>query len=338
LDEAPARPTVTVLIPDPTRAQVLAPAAERRLTSFAEVRSPGEAPPERWDLGGLLTGATACLTGWGTPPLSEPLLAALPRLRLIAHTGGSIRRLVPAAAMRRGLRVSHASAFIAEAVAEMVVLQALMHLRKLDKMDHAIRRGVGWHEVFERYLGRLLGALTVGVIGAGHAGRAVITRLRAFGCRVLVYDPLLTGEDAARLGVDLVTLPELLAGGDIISFHAPVLPDTTHMVGAAELELIRDGVLVINTARAALLDGAALIHHLRSGRLAAALDVFEDEPLPLDSELRQLPNVVLSPHAAGHTIDSQLRQGEAMVAELERLCRGEPLMFEIDPDTISHIA
>ena len=308
------KPIVAVLIPQPVRAQVLPQDLERRLADFAEVASPAASHPDRWNLSSLLAGASACLTGWGTPPLSNRLLASLPDLKLVAHTAGSIRRLVPESAMRRGLRVSHAAAVIADAVAEMVVLQALMHARKLHKMDQAMKQGVGWDDVSERNSGRLLGALAIGVIGAGHVGRAVIKLLKAFGCRVRVFEPLLASEDASRLGVEQVTLSELLVNSDIITLHAPVLPGTRRMLGAAELELIRDEAMFINTARGALVDESALLRHLRSGRITAALDVFENEPLPCDSELRRLTDVILSPHVAGHTIDTRRRQGEAMVA------------------------
>jgi phosphoglycerate dehydrogenase-like enzyme len=110
---------------------VLTRDAEHPLAEFVEVNSPVERHPDRWNLDSLLTGAAACLTGWGTPPLSDALLLGLPDLKLVAHTAGSIRHLVPSAALRRGLKVSHAVAVIADAVAEMVVLQVLMHLRCL---------------------------------------------------------------------------------------------------------------------------------------------------------------------------------------------------------------
>lgn len=331
-------PTVAMLIPYPTRAEVLTGDMERRLGSIARVVSTPEQDPDRWDLRAMLTGADACLTGWGTPALSDELLASVPTIKFVAHTGASIRRLVPRAAIERGLILSHASSMIADAVAEMVVLQALLHVRRLPDMDRAIKHGAAWQETFDRYLGRQLGALTVGIVGASHVGRAVIRLLKAFGSRVRVYDPTLTQIEASRLGVEPVALAELMRSCDVVSLHAPVLAETIGMIGASELARIRKGGLFINTARAALVDNTALLSHLRDGRFSAALDVFEQEPLPDDSELRQLPNVVLSPHAGGHTVDTQFRQGEAMVAELERFFRGEPLRFAVDPAALSIMA
>lgn len=331
-------PTVVMLIPYPTRAQVLNADTEDRLGSFARVVSSPERDPDQWNLREMLTGADACLTGWGTPALSDELLTGVPTVKFVAHTGASIRRLVPRAAIERGLILSHASSMIADAVAEMVVVQALLHVRRVPDMDRAIKRGADWQETFDRYLGRQLGALTVGIVGASHVGRAVIHLLKAFGCRVRVYDPTLPQIEASRLGVEPVALAELMGSCDIVSLHAPVLPETIAMIGNAELALLRDGGLFINTARGALVDNKALLHHLREGRFSAALDVFEHEPLPDDSELRKLPNVVLSPHAGGHTVDTQFRQGEAMVAELERFFRGEPLQFAVDPAALSIMA
>jgi phosphoglycerate dehydrogenase-like enzyme len=333
-----ARPAVAVLLPAAMRRQILSPAAERQLASFARVVEPaGPAVAER-ELPELLAGAVACLTGWGTPPLADELLLGCPELRLVAHTAGSIRRLVPPAALERGLRVSHAAAIIADAVAELVVAQALLCLRRLHEIDRAMRAGDAWAAIREAYPGRLLGDRTVGVVGAGRTGRAVIQLLRAFGCRLLAYDPHLTPDEAARLGVAAVGLDELCAAADVVTLHAPVLPETRGMIGRAQLARLREGAVFINAARASLVDEGALLAELRAGRIVAALDVFGAEPLPPDSPFRALPNVILSPHTAGHTLDTHLRQGQAMVEEVGRLLRGEPLRYEVTPAMLPIIA
>lgn len=322
-------PVVAILMPYGTRAHMLSPEAERELAAFARVRAPAASGMSRDALERLLDGAVACLTGWGTPPLDEALLNAAPDLRLVAHTAGSIRKLVPLEALDRGLRVAHAAPVIADAVAEFVVSQALLGLRPLHEIDRSMKDGGEWHDVRDRHLGRLLGAQTIGVVGAGYVGRAVIALFRAFGARVLVFDPLLSGEAAAKLGVARRPLDDLLAESDVVTLHAPVLPETRGMIGAEQLGRLRDGALFINTARSALVVEPALLAELRSGRIAAALDVFDQEPLAADSPFRGLDNVILSPHAAGHTIDTYQRQGRAMVDEVRRLVGGEPLRYEI---------
>jgi phosphoglycerate dehydrogenase-like enzyme len=331
-------PVVALLIPALWRERILSPEAERELAAVATIRGiAGSADPAD-DLSALCDQAVVCLTGWGTPPLSEELLAANPTLQLVAHTAGSIRRLLPAAAMKRGLRVSHAAAIIADAVAEFVVSQALCGLRHLHEIDQAMKRGDDWHDLHEHSFGRLLGGQTVGVIGAGYVGRQVIRLLRAFGCDVLLYDPLLASDAAAELGVKVVALKELFARSVVVSLHAPALPETLGMVGAAELALLPDGAVFVNTARGALVDHEALAREVASGRIFAALDVFDPEPLPVDAPLRGRPNVLLSPHIAGHTCETHRRQGQAMIDEVRRFLRGEPLRYEVTPAMMATMA
>jgi len=184
----------------------------------------------------------------------------------------------------------------------------------------------------------LLGACTIGIVGAGYVGLKVIHLLQAFGSTVLVFDPTVSPARAADLGVELRSLDDLLSSSDIVSLHAPVLPVTRGMIGAAQLARLRDGALFINSARAALVDEADLLSELQSGRINAALDVFETEPLPPDSPFRSLPNVILSPHAAGHTSDTYLRQGMAMVEEVGQYLRGEPLTYEVSAEMLPTMA
>lgn len=332
------RARVAILIPDQIRRQVLSAQAERELASLVEVVGPGRPDIRPAELPGLLEGATAALTGWGTPPLTEDLLDRCPDLRLVAHTAGSVRHLLPPDALDRGIRLSHAAAMIADAVAELTVLQALLFLRPLHEIDRAMKAGEPWGAVKDGYPARLLGNRTVGVVGTGRVGRAVIRLFRGFGCRVLAYDPYLTDADAADLGVEAVPLDDLCGGADIVTIHAPVLPETTGMIGRTQLARMRDGAILLNNARSPLVDEEALFGELRAGRLVAALDVFAEEPLPADSPVRGLPSVLLSPHLAGKTIDTYLRQGQAMVDEVGRFLRGEPLRFEVTAAMLPLIA
>ena len=148
----------------------------------------------------------------------------------------------------------------------------------------------------------------------------------------------MSSEEAARLGVALVRLDALLSESDIVSLHVPSLPETRHLIGAAELARIKDGALLINTARGAIVEEAALIAELRKGRFTAALDVYEHEPLPDDSPLRTLDNAILSPHAAGHTYETYRRQGMSAVNEVLRFLRHEPLQHRVTPRMLSTMA
>lgn len=331
------RPRVAVLLPEPTRRMVLSEAAGERLAEVADVRL-AAGDPGGWDLPELTQGAIACLTGWGTPPLPAELFAARPELRLVAHTAGSIRRLVPQDLVGNRISVSQSAAVIAESVAELVILQMLSSIRELHLHDAGLRAGESWSALRERHPGRLLGAQSVGVVGASRTGRAVIALLRAFGCRVLVADPTLNQARANELGVELVSLPALLESSDVVTLHVPLLPETEHMLGAGELARLRDGALLVNSARGGLIEPEALLAELRSGRIQAALDVFPQEPLPADSEWRRLPGVLISPHAAGHTVESHRMQGDAMVEEIRRFLAGAPLQYEVAAEMVTVLA
>ncbi len=331
------RPLVTVLIPERWLQRVLSAEATAQLAALAEVRWPAGPYPLAGELPALLSGAAVCLTGWGTPRLTEELLAGLPELKLVAHTAGSVRFLLPADILERGVRVSHSAAVMAEAVAEHVVAQALLSLQRQHEMDARMRRGE-WYGIRESMPRRLLGARVVGIWGAGRVGREVIRLLRAFGCTILVADPYLDPGAAEGLGAELVSLKELFLRADVVSLHAPLLPETRGVIGAELLTGLRDGAILINAGRGALLDEAALLRELSSGRISAALDVFAEEPLPHDNPFRRLPNVVLSPHVAGHSEETHHGQGQAMVDEVGRFLRGEPLRYEVSPELLAVMA
>lgn len=331
------RPVVSVLLTAGTKEMVLGQSALDQLAEVAEVRT-AEGEPGDWDLAGLLGDATACVTGWGTPRLTAEVLAGCERLGLVAHTAGSIRNLVPEELVGSRIRVCQSAAVIAMSVAEHVLTQILMCLRELHRLDQGLRAGKGWGELRTAYPGRLLRSRTVGVIGASRTGRAVIDLLRAFGARILISDPLLDEAEASRLGGKLVDSDTLLAGSDIVTLHAPLLPSTENMVGARELALLRDGAILINSARGRLVDPEALYAELASGRITAALDVFEEEPLGADSRWRTVPGAVISPHSAGHTLDSHRLQGTTMIEEVVRFLGGDDLRYEVTADVVATLA
>jgi phosphoglycerate dehydrogenase-like enzyme len=331
----PAR--AAILIQPAWHDQLLAPDCRAELAARAEVVDTGGTQITADDLPRLLSGARACLTGWGTPPFSVELLDACPDLGLIAHTAGSLRQLIPAAAWERGIKVSHAAAAMAEAVAEHVVAQALLCLQRLHEADRLMREGE-WFGIRDGLPRRLLGAQTVGIWGAGRVGRLAARRFLAFGCRVLVSDPYLPAAEAREIGLEPVGLEELFARSTLVSLHAPLLDETRGRIDAALLARLPDGGVVINSGRAGLVDEEALFNELRSGRIRAALDVYPVEPLAADSPYRRLPNTVLSAHQAGHSLETHLLQGRTMVEEVVRFLRGQPLQFEVTAQMLPLIA
>jgi len=178
----------------------------------------------------------------------------------------------------------------------------------------------------------------VGIVGASRIGRRVIELLRPFDLDVLLHDPWVDDDDARRLGARALPLDELLAGCDVVSLHAPAVPETRHMLDARRLALLRDGATLVNTARGALVDGKALELELVSGRIAAVLDTTDPEILPSDSPLYELPNVFLTPHIAGSLGDETSRMTELALDEIERFTQGRPLQHAVRREDWDRIA
>jgi phosphoglycerate dehydrogenase-like enzyme len=166
----------------------------------------------------------------------------------------------------------------------------------------------------------------------------VIELLRPFDLRVLVSDPYFGEAEAAQLGVERRALDELLACADVVSLHAPALPSTRHLLDRRRLGLLRDGAVLVNTARGSLVDHDALLAELRAGRISAVLDVTDPEPLPADSPLFTLPNVVLTPHIAGALGTEVRRLGDLAIEELARYAAGRPFAHPLVAADLDRVA
>ncbi len=275
----------------------------------------------------------AIITGWGAPRIDPAVLEEAPRLRAVLHAAGSVKGLVTPAAYNRGVVVSSAASANAVPVAEYTLTAILMSGKDLLGLRDRFRaeRGfvIGQDHPDVGNFGR-----TVGIIGASRTGRRVIELLRPFDFDVLVADPYLDAAEAERLGVRQVDLDKLIAEADIVSIHAPDLPETRRLIDADRLAAMKDGAVLINTARGELVDTEALIAELRTGRISAVIDVTVPEPLPPASPLFDLPNLFLTPHIAGSQGNELARMGLYIVEEAERLAAGEPLMHAIDHDTL----
>ena len=229
----------------------------------------------------------------------------LPRLRVIGRPGIGYDIVDVVSATARGIAVFSAPGFCAREVADHTLMMALTLARKAPTLHLAIRRGV-----YERGLASPMPAayeMTLGLIAFGEIGREVAARAKPFGFKLIAYDPFLQPAAAEPFGVTLVGLSELLGHADIISVHAPLTKETFHLLGEREFALMKPTAYVINTARGAVIDQAALITALQAGRIAGAgLDVFEREPLESNSPLTSMDNVILTPHTAGMSDSSQM--------------------------------
>ena len=290
------------------------------------------------ELAARIGGVDIVISGWGMPVFTEEVLAAADRLELVAHSAGSIKSRLPPTVFEQDIRVTHAAGAIAPAVADLTLLLIMLMLRRAYHSDRTLHSGGNWRAARPDPLGEEIAGQRVGVVGAGYTGRQVIALLQKVGAELWVCDPYLSEEDASDLGVHQVELDELFAKCPIVTLQAPYTPETHGMIGAQQLALLRDGAVFINTARGALVDPDALLAELQSGRIRAALDVFEPEPLPQDSPLRQLDNVFLTAHIAGASQQARQRQGQAMVDEIRRFLAGEPLRYEISRAQLATMA
>jgi phosphoglycerate dehydrogenase-like enzyme len=288
---------------------------------------------------GLLRQAEILVSGWGCPFVTPEVLAAMPHLRLVAHAAGTVKYTIDPAVYEAGVVVTHAAEANAVPVAEFTLAaiifanKRVFELRDLYRADPS-RRST-W-ALMDEPIGNY--RRTVGLVGASRIGRKVATLLQMLELEVLLADPYVDGRDPLVKLAELTDLDDLMARADIVSLHAPSLASTRHMIGARELKLMRDGATFINTARGALVDEAALIAELQTGRIQAVIDVTDPEIPPPDSPFYTLPNVFLTPHVAGAAGIERLRLGQMAVEEIERFVTGEPLRYAIEPHSLERLA
>jgi phosphoglycerate dehydrogenase-like enzyme len=297
-------------------------------------------PLASWDdsrADALLAEAEILVGHWGCPTLTGDVLDRAPNLRLFAYGAGTVKWQVTDAVWDRSIVVTSAAAANAVPVAEYAVAAILLAnkgvflVRELQR-DPSTRLPLDLSRVGN------CGA-RVGLVGASFVGRLVIEGLRNTDLEMSVYDPFLSTAEAGALGVEKVDdLDALCASVDLLSLHAPDVPATRGMIGAAQLALLHDGVTVLNTARPALIDQDALVAELEAGRLAAVLDVTEPDPLPEDHPLLRLSNVFVTPHVAGAMGNELRRLSELAVEEVERYVAGEPPRYPVVAADIDRIA
>ncbi len=235
--------------------------------------------------------------------VTEEVMAAAPELRVIGRAGAGVDNIDVPAATRRGIVVMNAPGENTISAAEHTMSMLLAMARRIPAADRSMRAG-RW-ERGATFLGVELYGKTLGVLGVGKVGREVASRARAFGMVVIGYDPVLTRDVAGRLGIELVSIDQVLARADFITLHLPLTAETRHLIGRDQIKRCRKGVRFINVARGGVIDEAALCEGLQSGQVAgAALDVFEHEP-PTGSPLLGLEQVVLTPHLGASTQEAQ---------------------------------
>lgn len=257
---------------------------------------------------GMIDGAIC-----GDDQFTRRVLEAAPRLKVISKWGTGIDSIDIRAAANLGIRVCSTPNAFTDAVADTTLGYVLCFARRLLWMDREVRR-----ELWNKPELVSLRECTLGVIGVGNIGKAVVRRARAFGMRVLGTDPLtLSPSFIEETNLTILPLPTLLNESDFVTLHCDLNPTSFHLLGRAELAAMKSSAYLINTSRGPVVDEAALIEALREGRIAgAALDVFEVEPLPADSPLRAMNNCLLAPHNANSSLAARRRVHENTIANL----------------------
>lgn len=238
-----------------------------------------------------------------TTKVNRETLLEAPNLRIVGRAGVGVDNIDVGVLTERGIPVINAPAGNTVSAAELVMALLFAVARKVVWADASVRSGDWTRSCFK---GMELRGKTLGVIGAGRIGTEVARRAQAFGMRTIAYDPYLSEEKADELELKRLSLRDVLAHGDVVSLHVPLTPSTEGMIAAAELRDMKSTAILINAARGGVVDEAALVTALETGKIAgAALDVYCREPLPDDSPLRAAPNLVLTPHLGAATTEAQ---------------------------------
>ena len=296
------------------------PEDRERLCAFAEVvQHPEERRPTDEEKLAACRDVDAVIVGRGGGGLTEEIVLAAENLKVVGVVGGSVRMIEPEFVLDQGLTIINTGWAMSNAVAEFTVAMMLCGLRDISYMIDALR-SEGWGRARNPFD---LTGKPVGLVGFGMIARRVVEFLRPFQNEIRVCDPYVGDDQIARYGAQRADLHDLLRNSFVVSLHAGLTPETRGMIGTEELRLIPDGGLVVNTARAGVVDEDALVAELKTGRIRAALNVYWKEPLPKDHPLRELDNVILTPHGGGATQDTLKRHSSSIVDDLERLFKGE---------------
>ena len=271
----------------------------------------------------------ALLSGWRTPHVPDE---AIPPLQCVAHTCGEVRQLVSQQMIERGLVVTNWEGEAAPSVAEHALLLILASLRRLTSCTLNLHVDGKWNDAASESSVGLFDK-RVGLHGFGRIAQNLVALLKPFNCEIQAYSQGVPSEVFKRHGVlEAETIEDLFRTSDVLVEVESLTPLTRRCVTDSLLRSLHPDAVFINVGRAETVDMAALTRIAQEGRLQIALDVFEVEPLPIDSVLRGLPNVTLTPHVAGPTVDRRRNCGSRAVDNLERFCRGQIPQGLITPD------
>ncbi len=267
------------------------------------------------------------ISGWRSPKLTREVLAQASKLKFIGHAAGTVVPYVDPSAFDRNIMVVNANKALARSTAEFCLALMLCAAWQIPQFIHQLKQGRWVNNEKDWVMG--LEHQTIGLIGYGEVSRSLIPLLKIFQPRILLCDQHVTEDQAQELDVERCSLEVLLPQSHIISLHHTLTLQSRGMIGKKELSLIQDGALLINTARGPIIDETALIETLQSGRIYAALDVYQEEPLPPAHPLLYLPNVICTPHIGGFSKYWRNELGASVVTDLACWLKHEPLYGQV---------
>ena len=334
------------------------PEEVERLQSFADFRFEEFNEPSDWDespppnpqvnsrLKNFAQGLDGLIVCHGAPRITTEILDSAPSIRIVGELEGDrfARRIDVEAALAKGVRAvdtTHGSSY---GVSEWALAMAMIGLRNAGAL---FRRMIDGELVFagqdERlsdpgFLKSELSGRTVGIIGVGHIGRRLLELLRPFNVTVYAHDPYVPPEIADIYDITMTTLDNVMSIPEVVICLAPITPATRSMIGKQQIELMKPGTVFVNVSRGAIVESEALIERLEKNDMIACLDVFDPEPVPVDSPVRQMTNVFLTPHIAGVNVLGGPRFFRLMVDEMQRFFSGHETKFDLLPRTLANRA
>lgn len=311
----------------PTADSFFTPEVTGALKALGEVeRNPYERDLTAEEMIEMAKDAEILITGWGTCYLEKRDIVQMPKLRLIAHTAGSVAILASHDIYETGVRVISGNDIFARSVAEGCLCYTLCALRRIEHYVNEVREG-RWLE--SGFSNRGLIGKRVGIVGFGAIARYFLELIRWFQCETLIYSSHLTKEEAAEFGGRKAGLEEIFSSCDVVSVHYSLTPKTEGLITRQLLERLRPKALLVNTSRGKVIDEQALFELLEQGRFYGALDVYAEEPLRKDNPIRQCRNVLLMPHMAGPTVDMRKVVAAELAKDIQRFVNDEKLVYEI---------
>ena len=291
-----------------------------KLRSFGEVKIYGDLPATVDELKRRIEDADIAIVGWSH--ITREVLDSAKNLKMISIWATTCHYVDLKAAEEKGIIVTHVPGYATEAVAEYTFALLLAAVRKLLLADKYVRSGkFDW----KPFRGIELAGKTLGIIGTGAIGCRVAEIAKAFKMKILAFDKYPNLKKAEEIGMQYVDLPTLLRESDIITLHVVLTPETEKMIGRKEIEMMKDGVVIVNTAQGKVIDEKALVEALKSGKVAyAGLDVFEEEPPAKDNPLFELENTVLSPHVGFNTVEAVKRKRNICIENIVKFLEGKP--------------